>query len=545
MAWLRDTSRSVSLEIGAGVAMMLTLLPAHAAKIDTGSPDFSLHWDTTVQLSTAFRLKSQNPLLISDLNEDDGDRNFNKGLISDRLDILSELDLDYKRDYGLRISGAGWYDPKYLEHNDNDSPTTANNESVAYNQFNSEAQRLHGRHAEVLDAFVYANGHVGDMASNVRLGRHSLLYGESLFFGNNGIAGGQSPIDAIKLLSVPNSQFKEIIRPVDQLSGQLQVLSNVAIGAYYQFEWDKTRIPSAGSYFSGADILDGGERFLLGSVDPTTRQAPAWQHVADQDAKNSGQGGVQVRWRPEIVDVELGFYAIRYNDKTPQGYFYAGPPGVGTYQLAYAEGVRAYGMSFSTEVGDANVAGEFSTRDNAPLVSDPVIVTSGTPDNNHNPGYAVGKTAHGQLSTIYIAKPTMFFDNATFLGEIAWNRRLSVTKNPQAVAINSTRDAWALRLIFEPAWFQVKPGLDLSAPIGLGWSGHGASSAVTQFNAGGAKGGDLSLGLKGTYEQTWRFGLNYTHYLGAAGLGLVDTHFTFKQSLADRDFVSLSVQRSF
>ena len=35
--------------------------------------------------------------------------NFDKGLISNRVDILSAFDLSYKRKYGFRVSGAAWY----------------------------------------------------------------------------------------------------------------------------------------------------------------------------------------------------------------------------------------------------------------------------------------------------------------------------------------------------------------------------------------------------------------------------------------------------
>jgi hypothetical protein len=69
---------------------------------------------------------------------------------------------------------------------------------------------------------------------------------------------------------------------------------------------------------------------------------------------------------------------------------------------------------------------------------------------------------------------------------------------------------------------------------------------VQQFNGGVARGGDASIGIKATYRQVWRFGLAYTMFYGPAGPALgADAHLTFKQSLADRDFVAFSVQTSF
>src|SRR3546814_563259 len=147
---------------------------------------------------------------------------------------------------------------------------------------------------ELLDAFVFGRTDIADMPLTARLGRHTVVYGESLFFGSNGIAGGQAPVDAIKALSVPNTQFKELLMPVNQLSGQLQVSSNITFGAYYQFEWRKTRIPPAGSYFSTLDILDGGgERFLLAPGAPAT----AFFRGSDIKGSNSGHYGAQIRFR--------------------------------------------------------------------------------------------------------------------------------------------------------------------------------------------------------------------------------------------------------
>src|SRR5438874_1685893 len=122
-------------------------------------------------------------------------------------------------------------------------------------------RKLHGRKAEVLDAFVFGATDVGTARVSGRLGRHTVLWGESLFFGANAIAGTQSPVDAIKASSVPGSTTKEIIRPVGQASGQVQLSPALTLMGYYQYEWERTRLPAAGSYFSVGDFLfDGGER---------------------------------------------------------------------------------------------------------------------------------------------------------------------------------------------------------------------------------------------------------------------------------------------
>ena len=62
--------------------------------------------------------------------------------------------------------------------------------------------------------------------------------------------------------------------------------------------------------------------------------------------------------------------------------------------------------------------------------------------------------------------------------------------------------------------------------------------------------GDISIGLNGSYLDVWRFSANYTHYIGAAApfIGLSSdgsNHRLFKQYYADRDYLSVSVRRTF
>jgi hypothetical protein len=57
----------------------------HAFEIETGNPDLRVRWDNTLKYSAAWRTKSQSNKLTEGqtaLNQDDGDRNFNKGLLN-------------------------------------------------------------------------------------------------------------------------------------------------------------------------------------------------------------------------------------------------------------------------------------------------------------------------------------------------------------------------------------------------------------------------------------------------------------------------------
>ncbi|SFB27676.1 Protein of unknown function [Collimonas sp. OK607] len=527
---------------------------AHAFEIETENPDLKMHWDNTAKYSAAARLKGQAPILTSDPNQDDGDKNFNRGLISNRLDLLSEFDATYK-DFGIRVSGAAWYDTVYNQSNQNNSsPSTVNSFGTRNNQFSSATKSLSGQKVDLLDAFVSGKINLGDMPATFRLGRHALIWGESLFFGGNGIAAGQAPIDVSKALAVPNLKFNELIRPDNQLSGQLQIKPNISVGGYYKFSWEENRLPALGSYFSGIApdfVLPGADMLFV----PGAGTNVFFGREADMKAKNSGQGGVQLKYRPEGTEVDLGFYALQYNDRNFQvllkpGVFTSAPLApnqIGQYQLAYHENIKTYGVSASTSVGNVNVAGEISVHRNLDLQSTAQLDFTNSSNNSSNPLYAVGNSLQAQVSWIASLGPSFIAREASWIGEVAWNRRTSITKNAGALDPNSTRDAWSLRTVFEPAYKQALPGVDLSIPIGLGYTPKGSrSSVVGAF--GVENGGDISVGLNGAYLDAWRFGLNYTHYYGRQNTFLVPISIanqTYAQSLKDRDFISFTASRTF
>jgi hypothetical protein len=530
------------------LCMAISATSVQAFRFDTGNPDLKLRWDNTIKYSTAMRAEKQTDELVSSINQDDCDRNFSRGMISNRVDLLSEMDVIYKG-FGARVSAAAWYDTVYNESNNNDSPGTANAYSVPNDEFTDETRDLHGRDAEVLDAFLFGKQYVGDTTLSFRAGQYAMQWGESLFFGNNGVAGGMAPIDAVKALSVPNSQFKEIIRPVPQISAQAQIGSDFSIGAYYQLGWEATRTPGAGSYFSNLDFFgDGGERLYAGGPLMPGGENAAFYRGDDLEASDSGQGGIQIRYR--IGEFDLGAYALNYHDKTPQLYAEQGGVDpltgrVGEYYLVYAENIQLYGISTNTNVGLFNIGAELSYRCNTPLVSDLQMVTPGiTADNDENPLYAVGDSFHAQLSWIASMEPNFISNESDFIGEIAFNRRTRITENSEALAGNTTKDAWGIKILYEPKFRQLFPGADVGVPIGLSYYPRGCSSVVSNF--GVDKGGDMNIGLNITYVDVWKIGLAYTHYYGSSGTFLDDSNtFSFQQAYADKDFVSFSISRTF
>jgi len=537
-----------------------------AGTIDVGNPDVKMSWDNTVKYSAGWRVANPDNAVAGDpgpgtmqRNVNDGDNNFKKGsMITNRLDLLSEFDFRFKNAYGFRVSGAAWYDDVYNHTNDNNGTAYVNSTSVPYNQFTS-ATRKQAQNAEFRDAFVYGNFTPADMNVNVKGGQFTQLYGETLFFGYNGIAAAQTPLDLVRALSVPNSQFKEIALPVKQLSTQIQITPNLTVGAYYQFEWKKNRIPAAGSYFSFADFADaGGESIVFPGGGPNV----ALHRGQDIKAKDSGQGGAQVKFK--LGDSEFGLYAAQFHDKMPQIYARPGMNGqgmlpsgvmdVGDYSLVYSEKIKTYGASISTLVGETNVAAELSVRKNMPMVARGILVNLGQvanfgADGGGNPAYPVGDSLHFNLSAISVLGATPLWHGASFIGEFAYNQRMRITKNADQLDPNATKTASAIQFVFQPEYFQVLPGLDLQVPIGVGYgiNGHSSVAGVSALMPS-ERGGNVSIGIKGEYQKTWQTSLNYTKYFGPKD-AVIDQQFppalSYKNFHGDRDFISLSVQRTF
>ncbi len=525
--------------------------PVFAADLlDTDGWD--LRWDNTLRYTAAFRLYHYSDALVANPNGDDGDRNFSPGLISNRFDLLSELDLS-KGNYGLDVSAAAWYDTVYHQRNSNDSPSTFNPDTVAHNEFTSGVQRLHGEDVDLLNAFLYGSFDAGDMPVSFRFGRHTLLWGESLFFAENGIAAGQAPVDAIKAAAEPEAEAKELFLPVAQASMTVQPVPNVAVSAYYQFEWRRTRLPGSGSYFSDTDFLDaGGERIIVAPGQYLYR-------TADVTPPSSGQYGVAIT--TTVDDVDYGLYALRFHAKEPELSPWPGftndpvPNGPGTYDLIFPSGIDAYGASFSTYLGESTIAGEASFRSNMPLVSNGgVSLPAGSgggyavsryaavlqgignapppPQQYTSPTFASGETLQAQLSSVSTFSPTSFWNGADLSAEIAANDLLKATANAGDLDPTRSRFAAAMRAVFEPQYFEVLPALDISVPIGLGYDLAGRSSSDASFNYGS---GEVEVGISATYRSVWQGSINYTHFYGSLT----------SQPFADRDFVSISLQRTF
>jgi len=140
------------------------------------------------------------------------------------------------------------------------------------------------------------------------------------------------------------------------------------------------------------------------------------------------------------------------------------------------------------------------------------VPTSGTPG-------ALGDTYHGLLNGINIFPKTALFDTATLSGELTWMQWSKVTQNPAVFKGDSSytaidkpsRNFFGLAFNFTPTWFQVLPGVDLSAP--MTWSDGISGNSAILF--GGNKGaGTWSAGVGADVYQKYKFQISYNGYFG-------------------------------
>jgi hypothetical protein len=482
--------------------------------------DASVRLDTTIQFTGLRRLSAPQHRLLANPNADDGDRAFAAGAVSNRTDVFSEFDADYGS-AGIRLSGAGWYDPVYLGRTADTSPSTFNPFSVASNRFTHSVQTLEGLNAELLDGFVHDSFDLGTSRIGVRLGRHTLIWGESLFFAGNGIAAGQAPIDFIKANTVPGTPARELFMPVNQISVSVQLRPGLSIELYNQFEWRHDRLPGVGSYFSSTDILDAGGERIIAAPGQFLYRAP------DQQPGAWGQFGAALH--ATVSDLDLGFYALRYNARSPvvttSGCTPAcGQPGeTGTYRLLYARGIDVFGISASTLAGNDVVAGEVSIRHAAPLIARQNLGGLSPP---------LGDTAHAQVSVVAERPASELWDQVTLQAELAANTLLDTINDRDGRDPSTTQSAAAIQAQVTFDYFHVLPALDLSPFINAAY-GIGGRSSVDPEMVGGT--GNVTVGVAATWRTVWHLEVRATDYIGSANV----------QPLADRAFFAFNVRRTF
>jgi hypothetical protein len=336
-----------------------------------------------------------------------------------------------------------------------------------------------------------------------------------------------APTDYLKTMSDQDSYSQNMFLPVTQLSVTLQPASWLSVSLYDQFEWRASRQLGDGSFLSYLDYVGtGAARLFLGPD----------QYLARTPDRGPASGQYGITLHASLADMDLGLYALRFRAKDPIAALAPDPAltgqtgAVGYYRLVYPPGIDLYGASFSTELGGNVLAGELSARQNMPLISyDPRTPQIAAPTGM--PYYTRGDTLHGQLSVVTALAETSVWDRADIAAEIATDNILSLS-NPIANAPPFPQFGLKARVRVEPHYFQPLPNLDITGLAELGYNLAGHSFTYYAQNSGT---GDFRIGVSGTYRSAWKAGLTYVGFVGTST----------RQPLADRDFMMLSLERTF
>ncbi|SFO81677.1 DUF1302 domain-containing protein [Pseudomonas borbori] len=436
------------------------------------------------------------------------------------------------------------------------------------------AQRYYsGPSGEILDAFVFYSTEVGEESLfSIKAGQHNVFWGETILNPVHSVSYGQSGLDLAKLAASPGTEAKELFVPRNQISTTFTLNPELTFGAQYFLKWDEARLPEAGTYYGTSDVLgEGAQSFLLGhtATPPGFLGQDALTNVRrgdDNTPDDRGDWGLMVKWSPEWLDGTLGAYYRNTSDILPQAVLdarsltvvgnscgFGGPGGAvctlveslaGTsYNLSYGDDIDIYGLSLSKSFGDVSVGSDLNFRQNMPLSSIPALLsapgpfglasglgllparTPGTGVVTAVPGEgdsmaATGDTLHWTLNGLVAIGDTPLFDSATLLGELYYSNLISLDSENEALYKGKstyrgidkpTRDNWGLAVNFTPTWYQVFPGVDLSAPMSINVGLDGVSPVV----AGGAEDtGNYAVGVSAAIYSKYFVDLKYVDSFG-------------------------------
>ncbi|MDO9616702.1 MAG: DUF1302 domain-containing protein [Pseudomonas sp.] len=349
------------------VGLLPLLVAAHAQAVEFSFADDEISGsiDTTVSYGQLWRVQGQDKT-NNDINTNDGNRNFNTGLVSEVFKVTTDMEVTYQN-YGAFVRGTAFYDTQIMDKRNNYYDT-----SLAYqpsqnvpndDSFTRATRHSAGRNAEILDAYVYGSWDVGNMPVGARFGKQVFNWGEGLFY--RGGVNTTNPVDAGKF-RLPGAEVKEVLVPVEALSFSVGLTDNISMDAFYQFNWKESAIDPVGTYFSETDLFGEGGNTAYnnfagtalapaitgynaiaagrGNANPAVAAALLNAATAagvyqggvnksfgsilkvadvtdDINAKNDGQYGLSFKYIAESLNsTEFGAYLVNYHAKEPTIY---------------------------------------------------------------------------------------------------------------------------------------------------------------------------------------------------------------------------------
>ena len=516
--------------------------------------------DTTVRYNAASRTSERDPRLITSPAVDEGNWLFDKNdLVLSRFDLYSEFDLTYRKNYGLRLSAAGWWDTNFPDKSRSD-PRFAAVPNYANNEFTDYIDRYYrGPSGEFLDAFVWGNAELGSTLLNVKAGRFAWLPGEFVFGNGGSFTYSMAPNDGRKSDLSPGASAKETALPIGQLGAIWQLNNEFTLMGQYTAEFRPSRISEGGTYWAVADTQLEGPNFIS---NPTVPRVKSFEG-------DSGDVSLGLKWAPEALDGDsFGLWLRRFDDKTASwaNQVQVGAGGARSGRAVFAKGIELAGLTYNALLAGWATGVEMNFRWKMPLAVRSGFAYGTFPGLVNDPGMEGprGKTFHFLISGVRTINKNPLFDSGSLALQFDFNRLLSVTDNAglfngeggnpacvdNLVLRNcATRDAASIALSFTPTWQQALPSVDISAPLFLTYGLKGNSGIV---GAGTAPKGSWLIRpgiraeyLKGKYKH--QFDLTYNARGGKTGVlpGATSMSASGLANLRDRHYVNFTYQTAF
>ena len=271
--------------------------------------------DSTLSYGLMWRVESRDKDIIGlanggtkhSVNYDDGNLNYGRGLISNAIKLTSELDIDAGW-IGAFIRATGFYDYENEKKSRDRTDLT------------SDARDAVGSDIDLLDCYLWITHEIGGMPFQIRLGDQIVSWGESTFIQNS--INSINSVDVSKF-RVPGAELKEGLTPEGILWATISPTENLSIEAFYEYDWEETKLDPMGTYFSGADFIgEGATKLMLGfGAVPDMGDAPVEDTFMGVPrgktdyADSQGQYGVALRYYSEALhSTEFSVYAMNYHN---------------------------------------------------------------------------------------------------------------------------------------------------------------------------------------------------------------------------------------
>ena len=452
----------------------------------------------------------------------------------------------------------------------------------------------------LLDLWVAKEFSLGEQTAKLKLGNQVMNWGEDIF-----IIGGVNAVNAFDLrkIHIPGVQLKEVFIPAPMLSFTTGLGNGFSTEAYYQFKWNSFNFDPSGTYWSSADFIGkGGKRgaFIpssllglpagtVGDFNPklpgrdmaTLSAFPGIVPIKNTEPKDSGQYGINLRFKPADGDTEFAGYYIRYHDKIPFVGFrqdltqpcvttFVCTPGtnIGGYTaiIQYGEDKELFGLSMNTKLGDWAVGAELSYRPRDSVAIDPTVpqvnlggLYTGVSNAKYKynllqqavdsptgaatvKGYTNEEKYQAHVTGFYLLPQSITAPlgaaEGAFLAEVAVTRYpgLDLSGSTPYLLNNYTlpdKTSWGYVLelgltyanIFQSGW-TMSPLIDFYHDV------HGTSPTALPFVEGRKA---LALNLNFDYHNEWKGNIGYSVFWGGGNMNMI----------RDRDVLSMSISRTF